>query len=54
MGSHHTQDINFVHVNSWPRLGLGQLVFLQFLAVKGLNLDLWSLHDTWVYIDSEF
>ena len=43
--SNNMQDMNFVCVNSWPRLGLGQLVHWQFPATKGLNLGLIELHD---------
>ena len=32
------QDANFMCINSVLRLGLGQLVCLQFPAAKGLNL----------------
>ena len=47
---HDTQDTNFVYVNIWPRLGLGQLVYLQFPAAKCLNLGLRKSHDMQVYM----
>ena len=36
-----------MHVNSRPRLGLGQLVHLQFPAEKGFNLGLRKSLDMW-------
>ena len=40
------QETEFVCVNSWPRLGIEQLLCQQFPAAKGLNLGLRKSHDT--------
>ena len=45
--SYHGWNSKLVHVNIW--LSLGQLVHLQYPAVRNLNLGLVKLHDMWVY-----